>query len=585
MVASQMENLNISITVLVLLTTVMGQYSGFGRPTSWFVLAAVTLYLTGVLTLHEVLAGVANEGVVALAVLMIIAKIFQDDGVLIKCVNGFLKSSSTSPAGALRVFAGVSVLSGFFNNTPIVSLLIHPLRRWAIDNKISPSKVLIPLSYSAIVGGTLTLIGTSTNLVVLGLLQDLNVSHQLHLLSPAIVGVPLVLIFLAYYMVANRLLPRRVGAEAELNDAKTYQIPVSVNATFEAGTVEDAGLRNLNHGYLYQVIRSNSDVIEVEPKTKIMQGDTLIFMGGPRLVNELSVIKGLEFPARLDNPAGSNNQLLEVVVPKNSELVGKTAKQIGFRIRYGGVIMSIAHHSEYIAEKLGRYVFKAGDLLLVEFSDKHSKTLNRSELIVLNRHTAEGAVKVELKSIALLLLFPIVVVVGSFLGFRLLDSALIYLGVCVISGFAKPNQFASALDLNIFAILLGALALAKAFDKTGIAQQSVELLGTLELSPLAVLAMIYVVTWGITELFTNNSAAALVLPFAISWGNSHGLSVEQVALTVMIAASMSFVTPYGYQTNLMVLSAGNYKPSDYLIFGLPLAILIAITAISILYWV
>lgn len=571
------------ITLTFLIVALGGLYSGRGRPVYWFLAAAIGLYLSGVLTLSEALGGLVNEGVVTLALLMVIAARIQDSGLLDRPMEALLNRAQQRRGGYLNVLAPVALLSGFLNNTPIVAMLVHPVREWALRQNVAPSRYLLPLSYAAIIGGTLTLIGTSTNLVVFGLLNDLTDNHELRLFSPAVVGVPLLLVFFIYVAFAQRWLPNRTPSDTRPQSLTEFQIPARAGEALHNLSVSEAGLRHLKHGYLYRLYRDD-DWQEVGADTRLKRGDGLVFLGSPLLIKELSLLAGVDSSQQAHRPSAAPTHLLEAVVPMGSKLIGRTPKELGFRKRYGGVIVSVAHQTDQLFGKLGEYRFQAGDLLLLE-SLSSSSTPPMADLMVLNRYHSARSPREQKTAYALLLAFPVMVIGGSLVGFALLQIALVYLGLCLLTGLARPGDLGKGLDAQLFGLLIGALALAQAVKKTGLADGLVVQFADLLLPAWLAALLIFVVTWLITELLTNNSAAALVLPFALSFGQLTGLSIEQVAITVMVAASTSFITPFGYQTNLMVLSPGNYKPLDYLRFGAPLVVLSGlVTVVMVTAW-
>ncbi|GGX60158.1 SLC13 family permease [Saccharospirillum salsuginis] len=578
-----MDGFSIAITCFGLLTVLVGLYSGRGKPAIWFVAVAIGLYLSGVLTLGETLSGLTNEGVVTLAALLVIAHLVQQSGLLERPIENLLTRANGQRGGFINVLAPVAVISGFLNNTPIVSMLLHPVREWAIRRNTAPSRYLLPLSFAAIVGGTLTLVGTSTNLVVFGLLGDLNAEHSLSLLSPAWVGVPLVCLFLVYYSLSHRWLPNRTPTDTSSHGVTQFQIPAAIGRPLIGKTVEAAKLRNLKHGYLYRVRRGPEELLEATGETHLKEGDILIFLGAPQLVKELSHIKGIDFPSGYSLSDAEPTHLVEAVVPLGSSLIGKTPKELGFRKRFGSVIVSIAHQTEQRYGKLGQYPLKAGDLLLLEALNNHTSSLPASELMVLNRYHNALPSNTRWRAYGLLAAFPIMVVGGSALGLPLLNIALVFIGLALLIGLAQTSQLSAGLDLELFSILIGALALARAIDKTGLADQVIQQVAAVPLTPMLAIAAIFAATWLVTELLTNNSAAALMLPFALPLGQYYGLNVNQIAVTVMIGASTSFITPFGYQTNLMVLSAGNYKPLDYVAYGLPLVAITGITTTTMVH--
>lgn len=570
------------LTLAVLCSVLIGAYKDHNRAWRYFAAGAVVLYLAGVNNLAATFTGVLNEGVLTLAVMLMISTSLFNAGLIDGLIRKFLPKKGGTPFNfSIRVLLPVSLLSGTLNNTPVVAMLIQPVRQWARQYGLDAHQFLLPLSYAAIIGGTLTLVGTSTNLVVLGLLNVNQVDHSLSLFSPAIIGGPLVIVGCLYFVFLIARLKKNTNTESLISTGRYLFRARQVANGFSGKTLVQANLRQLDQGYLYQVQRVNGDLLDASSETIIMPEDEFHFSGSPALANELSIL-GLELN---ELPDQKELKFYEVIVPANSALVGKTPQEVNFRGTYHASIVSVAHQDENIMGRIGEWRIQPGDMMVLCAAKNWAEDKTTNELQLLSVEELKHPKTMSLQLLALFGLF-FAVVIGSFTSIGLLKATTLYLFLLLFARVTTPRMLKQALPTELLGVILGALALAEACINTGLAGAVVSVIEPVVGGPVSALIAIYLVTWILTELLTNNAAAAVMLPFALAIGSVSGLSVNQIALTVMIAASSSFITPFGYQTNLMVLAAGNYRPSDYLKYGLPLLILVSVVTITIvLNWV
>lgn len=550
--------------------------------------AVLLLMLTGILRPEEALAGFANTGVMTIAALYVVSAGLKESGA-IRLTAQALLGRPRSPRGAqLRMIAPVSLLSAFLNNTAVVAMFIPAVQEWCQRLKISPSKLLLPLSYTAMLGGTCTMIGTSTNLVVDGLLQS-GYGISIQLFELAWVGLPVLLVGGAYLVLfADRLLPARIGMVEQFKEAREYCVAMRVpeSSPLHGKTVAEAGLRNLASAYLVEVERDGRLLAAVSPDAVLRENDSLYFLGAPECALELRNIRGLTPDAgNIDKLDILSHQrcLIEVVLGPDFPALGESIKQSRFRTRYQAVILSVSREGRRLPGKLGSIKLAVGDSLLLEagraFVEQYR--FRRDFLLVspINDSSPIDYSKAP-RAIGILLLM---VLLGASGLLSILEAALLAAAVMIGARCVAASQARRALDLSVLVVIAASFALGTALVKTGAAASIAELLaGGGQLSPWLLLALVYVVTTVFTEVISNNAAAVLMFPIAAALAEQQQLSIVPFAIAIMFAASASFMTPIGYQTNLMVYGPGGYRFGDYLRIGFPLNCLVGLTAILLI---
>ena len=551
--------------------------------------AGVTLLLlSGVLTPGEALAGLSNEGMATVAVLYVVAAGLRETGAVAWLVQGVLGRPRNLFNAQLRLMAPVAAASSFMNNTPVVAMFLPAVIDWARQNRLPVSKLLIPLSYASILGGTCTLIGTSTNLVVNGLLISHAGLPGLGMFDIAWVGLPAALVGIAYLVLLGRwLLPDRRPVMDLRDDARRYTVEMLVQpASPLAGkSVEEAGLRHLPGMYLVEIERDGEVFPAVAPHHRLKPNDRLVFAGILDSVVDLQRFRGL-VPAtdQVFKLGGSRPEraLVEAVVSDSCPLVGKSIREGRFRNIYNAAVIAVARNGERVQKKIGDIVLRPGDTLLLEADPSFvERQRNSRDFFLVSRLENVHPLRHERALVAVAILTGMVVVVSA--GWvSMLQGALVAAGLMLVARCTTGGVARAAVDWQVLVTIAASFGLGAALEKTGAAQAIAESVITLaQGSPWGTLVVVYLLTMLFTELITNNAAAVLVFPIALSTSESLGVSFMPFAIAIMMAASASFSTPIGYQCNLMVYGPGGYRFSDYFRVGMPLNLLVAAVSLAV----
>ena len=553
-------------------------------------MGGLTLLLAvGVLSPEEALAGFANPGMITVGALYVVVAGLQETGG-VQWLGGRLMGRPQTVAGAqLRIMVPVAVLSAFLNNTPVVAMLIPAVSDWSKRYKLAASKLMIPLSYAAILGGTLTLIGTSTNLVVNGLLITTTNLPTLHMFELAWVGLPTALVGIGFVLFfSRRLLPNRGTLSSLFSNPREYTLELLVTdpSPLAGKTIEEAGLRHLPSVYLAEIERGGNVLAAVSPQERLQTHDRLVFVGVVESIVELRKIRGL-LPAtdqlfKLDAPQ-ANRMLVEAVVSNSCPLVGKTIRDGRFRSVYEAVVIAAARNGERLRQKIGDIVLQPGDTLLLEAQPQFAtKQRNSSDFFLVSTVENSQPLRHDRALIAAGILFGLVLTVG--LGvFSMLAASLLAAGLTVFTRCCTGAAARRSVDWGVLIVIAASLGLGRALDVSGAA---VAVAGTLTVlagnDPWMGLAVIYAITAFFTAVVTNNAAAVLMFPVALTLANTMEVNFIPFVIAIMMGASASFATPIGYQTNLMVYGPGGYRFTDYLKIGVPLNLLTAAVAIFII---
>ena len=570
-------------TLAVLVVMVVALVRSWARTDLVLLGSLGLLLLAGVLTPEAAFAGFANPAVVAIGALFVVAAGVDRTGAL-GFVDGLLRPrSGRVGAAVLRLFVPTAVLSGVLNNTPVVAMLIPRVQAWAKERGIEASKLLIPLSTAAIVGGWLTLIGTSTNVVVHGLMREASLDG-FSFFTLTWVGVPAALAVGAYYaLVGHRLLPAREGASGAPRQDYRFELRVSPEATWAGASVEAAGLRTLGDAYLARVRRGET-VFEALPETVLEAGDVLEFAGSAQAHDALALRPGLERKApSVGEGAREDLPLFEVVIAPGSQLEGQTLKGVGFRERYGGVVLAIRRRDGQVEGGLGNVRLRAGDLLLVEgqgalpyrLAAQPAEFAFVAPLDVLRPATRRAP-------LALAILFGMIGLV-AFGALPLATAAFAAALGMVVTGCLRGPAVFRSMDGPVLLVIAAALGIGKAVEVTGLASVAaggVEALGAWA-GPVGALAAIYVASNLLAELVTNKASAALMVPVALAVAADLGQDPVPFGVAVAVGSAASFLTPIGYQTNLMVMSAGGYRYTDFTRAGAPVSLIVGVVTVVV----
>jgi di/tricarboxylate transporter len=543
-----------------------------------------------ILPTKDALAGMSNEGMLTVAVMYVVVCGLTETGA-IAWVGEMVLGRPKSVLGAqLRMLFPVAGLSAVMNNTPLVAMFIPVVNDWSKKYRISASKLMIPLSYAAILGGTCTLVGTSTNLVVSGLWLASG-REPLHFFEIAWLGVPSVMIGITYLLLAARwLLPERKPVLSFQEDARSYTVEMMVDADgpLVGKTVEQAGLRNLPGLFLAEIERGGAPLVAVGPQETVCSDDRLVFVGVVESVVDLQRIRGLS-PAtnqvvKLSEPR-PNRLLIEAVVSNSSPLVGRTIKEGKFRSVYNAVVIAVARNGRRVTGKIGDIELEVGDTLLLEAPPVFAEQNRDSRDFFLVSPIPDSNPRSHDRArIALVILVAMVLIatLGERIGLSMFHAATIAAGGMLVARCCRGPQARRAVDWQVLIVIAAALALGKALENTGAARVLAgAMIATAQGDPWLTLVLVYGATMVLTELITNNAAAALIFPLAAAASAELGADFKPFACCVMMAASASFSTPIGYQTNLMVMAPGGYRFSDYVRVGLPLNLLMWATSVTL----
>jgi len=555
--------------------------------------ALILLLLAKIITIREAFAGFSNPGVISIALLFIVAGGLKSAGLMNALSQLMLgKNNSGLRKKLFRLTVPVTIASAFMNNTPIVAILLPSVKSWAEKHNISPSKFLIPLSYAAILGGTITLIGTSTNLIVHGLLIQ-NGYKGLGFFEITPIGIVVALVGISYIVLfAPKFLPERIKKLKHLSNAREFVIELKVTAEFEdlGKTIEVAGLRHLKGLFLFQIERDGDIITAVSSKEKIKLNDRLFFTGLPETIVELQKRPGLQLVKDVDfelkNYDADKIKVFEAVISNTSPLVGKNVRESQFRTLYGGVILAIHRNGERIEKKIGDIVLKPGDTILVlAESSFYDKWYNSKDFFLVAGSSSVDSKPVLQGIIAVLTLVGMIVSVVTGL-LKLPVAAALAATVLVLTKVISPNKAREFVDFKVLLIIASAFGIAQAISNSGVARYFADLIIDFKssLGVIGLLAALFYLTSFYNTIITSNATAALFFPIAMFLSKETELPLHPFAITLAIASAASFASPLSYQTNLMVYGAGGYKFKDYVKFGLPLQIFVGIITVVSVYW-
>jgi di/tricarboxylate transporter len=591
------------LTAALILSMLAALGSGRFAADAVVVCVVLVLLLTGIVSPAEAVRGFSNPGVLTVAALYVVACGLKETGAMAWVTRRVMGRPGSPLSAQARVILPVAGLSAFINNTPIVAMFMPVLTGLCRRTGIAPSSLFLPLSYAAILGGVCTLIGTSTNVVVAGLIDSHNARAgdtgaklpALGMFTITAVGLPVALAGIAYMLLfGRRLLPRRRDHAADLGEAKQYTTAMRVapDAPIIGKTVEQAGLRHLPKLFLARLQRDDDDH-PAAPETVLRAGDTLFFVGVLDSVVDLQRIRGLVPTGRGDEPAQRHGlKLVEAVVSPASPLAGQSVRDGGFRTRYGAVIIGVHRHGERLSGKIGDIVLRPGDTLLIEAEPDFARRFKDTTDFYLVSEIEGAAAPRHDRAPAALAIFAGLVVCLALstmdlgpISARMPDEFVIALAAGMLMLLARccsSSQARAALDWQVLIVIAASFAVGRAMESTGLAGVIASSITAwaAPFGPVPLLAAVYALTVVFTALVNNNACAVLMFPIVVVVARSQGLDPLPFILCMTVAASCEFTTPIGYQTNLMVMGPGGYRWLDYIRFGLPLTVLCGVVAVA-----
>ena len=563
-------------TLIVIAVTVTAMAREVAPPALAVLTAVVVLLLAGVIDGEQALSGFSNEAPYVVGSLLILARAVDVAG-LLEPIVGRLFGNSSGFSLLARLLYPVTLVSGFLNNTTLVAMAVPPVIELSTRRRLAVSKFLIPISYAAVLGGVITVIGTSTNLTVVGLMREAGLP-PLRIFDLAPVGLPIALAgTTAMVLLANRLMPDRGSpSDAVGEEVREFSVTMTVaqGGPLDGATVEAGGLRHLQGVYLAQIQRGGQVIAPVAPEEVLRGDDLLLFVGRVSDVVDLHRHRGLVSTehrqlTRLD---GSGHGFFEVVVGSESALAGRTIQEIGFRGRYRAAVLAVHRAGARLDQKLGDIRLRLGDtLLILGEEDFRERWRDSRDFLVVA--PLGGIPPTQPRKAALVT--GITVLFVALTSTELVPLLNASLGVAIAllaTRVLTLRQARNALDLDILVLIAAAFGLGAAVTDSGLGDVIAGGLvnGMSPLGTMGALAGALIATMALTELISNNAAAALMFPIALSTANAVGADPTPFVVTIMIGASLSFLTPIGYQTNLLVYGLGNYRFSDYTRLGIPL---------------
>jgi di/tricarboxylate transporter len=570
------------VVAVVLVLTIAGLARELASPPAVMLGAVVALVLAGVLQPEEAFSGLSNAATLTIAGLFIVARTVRDHARLDAVVERVLGGRDDRPAGTrsalVRMPLPVLGLSSVLNNIPLVATLAPVVRSWAERRGVAATHLLIPLSFAAILGGLLTTIGTATNLVVSGIVASSGLAPAFGFFEVTWVGLPLAVVGVTVMvLLAPKVLPDRRSPHERLTGHErdfSVRLQVAPDGALDHATVDEAGLRDLRTTYLAGVVRDGHEIAPVPPDTLLLADDVLTFVGRIDDVRDLLTRPGLieaEHP-QTSMLEGDGHDLYECVLGSSSRLVGKNLKELSFRGHYGGAVVAIHRAGERIDAKLGTVRLHPGDVLLVladaYFDERWQGAQDFAVLVphrvrVTQRSPRELFVALTVLGMVGLSASGLVPIATSVMG-----AVALFVGTRTI-GFRRAL---GSLNTDVLLIVAAAIGLGIAMQTSGLAgvlASGVEVASTYG-GVLLALAMVVVGTIVLTELVTNVAAAGIMVPIALDAATRLDAEPTGFAVAVAIAASASFLTPIGYQTNTIVYGLGGYRFGDYWRLGLPL---------------
>ena len=568
--------------VVAFLCIVLGLMWGRFKAMHVFAAPVLILILSGFMGIKHIYATAVNPSILTVMALIALT------GVIKKTLpfHRIIDLLGNSSRGVLIKSSLITAtLSGFINNTPVVALLIPLLKSKAQENGWNVGRFLMPLSFAAVAGGTITLIGTSTNLVLNGLMIENGIEgfKFWDFLIPGLTVTTAVL--LTTIILASIVLKRpkeSTFSDQPSNRQYTTELKVIPGGTMDGKTVKSAGLRNLNDLFLAEIYRNGEFISPVTPKMTLQANDTLFFTGALDQVNELLDLfpKGLK-TVEEKFEVNARHDLLEVIVPNNSDLVGRPLKQTNFRARYDAVIVGVQREGQPLKGKIGRLKLQAGDLLLLSAGANFSTRNEReTSLITINQHkrtttSARGREQY--------FLHGLLMIVGAalFLQWSLLLSVGLMLLLGIACGITYAEKLKREFNLELYALLILSVAFGSAIVEGGHAQYFIEQIA-LPPDASAGIVLLFLLTLLLTNFMTNVSAVAIAFPIAAAMMKHYQIGHLEVFLPVAFGASGSFLTPSSYQTHLMVMGPGNYSNQDFMKLGLPVLVVYSAAALWVL---
>lgn len=592
-----MINFHLILVIIVILFILISLYLELLGATFTFLVAVIILGFFGVLTPREILSGFANEQIAVIIMLLLFGDIIRRTAVIDNMFEKIFSGAKSYKGFLSRMMLVVAGFSAFLNNTPLVAVMMPYVNNWSKRNEIPPSKFLIPLSYAAILGGCATLIGTSTNLIINGLVVDQDIVQNLEPLNIfdfVWVGVPMIIIGYLYFMFwGYRLLPERKHPLDDIEGTnRNYLIETQIRkkSRLIGKNIGESGLRDLKGLYLVEIQRNEKKIFVVSNNLVLAESDILVFAGNTDKVTGLiDRDLGLSIPSVGMLRRKKKTEIVEIVISHNSSLINKSLKKINFRANFDAAVIGVHRNEGRIESKLRDVVLKAGDVLLLYSGD---------DFISRSRDTSDFYYISKVKTYQRFEWYKIPILVGG-LVLSIILSALhiipLFMGLIVlllaslVMKVTNPKDLPKGIDYDLVLIIVMSLALGTAMIKSGAADLIANFFITIFLpfGKIGIIFGIYLITAFMGAYITNKAAVAIIFPISLTMAVNLELPYMPFILVVAYAAAANFMTPVGYQTNLMVYGPGGYSFKDFFKVGFPLTMIymvVTVTILSLIYF-
>jgi len=577
-------------TLAVVLAALVGMVREIAAPDIIMMAALFSLAAAGILTPRETFQGFSNPALAAVGALFVVSSALRHTGALELTLGRLFGSARDALRGTVRICVPVAGLSAFLNNAPIVAMMTPAVIDWARRNRMAPSRFLLPLSYASILGSSTTVIGTSVNLTVAGLLTDAGMPEMgFFELTP--LGLPVAAAGLLYIvLVARHRLPDRadpVDAMGERRREYTVAMRVLPDCPLADRSVEEAGLRQLPGLYLVEIDRGGRLITPVAPDEVVRRNDLLVFAGVVSTIVDLQRIRGLEPAAEGELPERRHRRLAEAVVSPSSPLVNRSIRDANFRTVYDAAVVGVHRNGVRVPGKIGEIVLRPGDTLLLQTAPGFLRAhRNSPDFYLVSELDGEEKPRHDRAWVALGVLAAMVAAVTSGL-FPIAIAAFLAAGLLVATRCINGPQARESVVWSILVVIGAGLGVAGAMQKTGAAAAVAHLLVTAaaDLGPVGALAVVYAATLLMAETLHHNAAVAIMFPVAVAAAGELGVEPRGFVMATAVASCCAFASPVAYQTHLIVYGPGGYRFTDFVRVGLPMDLLCGAVAVSVIPWI
>lgn len=588
-----MSIVQIFIIALVILMFIL-MFMEVAHPSTIAFLTVLVFFIFGLISPEEAMETVANEGVLTLALLFIVVSVIERTNITEIILSKILRHSQSEGGTLIRLSAPLMGLSAFLNNTPLVVMMTTAMQNWCKEKGYHPSKFLLPISYLTIFGGMFTLIGTSTNLIVHGWLlgKGLEGFSFFHLVPYILVGVTIGFIYLILF--SKKILPENeTTITGKYNEGRKflYEVIVNERCSLIGKTVTSEEFERLKDLYLLKIIREDETISPVRLTDVIHENDTLVFTGTLESLKALEQFRNLSIKTdknlSYDTLQTEDSRLIEGVISHNSSLVHQQIKRTNFRAKYDASIVSVHRKNENINQNIGDIRLRVGDVLLMLAGEDFEQHAYQNDDFYAMSEIPTSKVLNKKESIISISAFVLMILSVAFGLLTMFQAVLFCIGFFILLRLLDPEQIRQSIPFQVLLLIVASLGIGKVIETSGVAEliaNSIIRLVAENFGVIGLLIAIYLITNILTEVITNTAAAVIVLPISVEVASYLSIEPNMIAVLVAVAASASFSTPIGYQTNLIVYGPGGYRFSDYVKLGLPLNIIFLVSVVLSVYF-